>query len=522
LIPVTHEPTVGLSVDQHHYVGRPAFLVDWSLPGLRTWDCIRAIDYLVSRPEVDTSRLAVAGNSGGGQMALLTAAADSRIKVIAAAHPGGSCESTYLSGRMPSNVDLLSLVPPRPCRMIVGDASGEAPHHGRKLDEMVRFYKGLGVSEDHWEMDIVDARHDNTPPVRESTYEWLNRWFDKTEEGKEEPAVEVEDTETLWCTENGVVLASLGGESGQTLNEKRIKQVYQRVEALDELQERVTGRIKLDVPAATEMPEVKLKESFISGDVSVEKFAYISEPGIEIPALFLSPVNQVESQYVILHISEEGKPGSFDMSLLPFTLVNAGYPVLSIDVRGTGETASHPPVGSPSQYTGYTAEQWIRDVAANDAASFDRTMLGMQVLDVLKGIDLISGRRDLRGKSVIVVGEGLGGLWALFADIYRPGIQSVVTINTLPSYKLLVSSKYYNQLGYFYIPGVLRDFDIPDLVRLVSPGNQLWVDPVDALSNRMENAEAIKILGEAAGLSVVLTPDGLKDEISKALLGFLK
>ena len=60
------------------YLGWPSFFVDWSLAGLRVWDGIRAVDYLVSRPEVDKTRLGVVGNSGGGQMSFLIAAADER------------------------------------------------------------------------------------------------------------------------------------------------------------------------------------------------------------------------------------------------------------------------------------------------------------------------------------------------------------------------------------------------------------------------------------------------------------
>jgi cephalosporin-C deacetylase-like acetyl esterase len=47
--PKTLELTVSGSVNQHHYVGRQAFLTDWSLSTIRTWDCLRAVDYLASR-----------------------------------------------------------------------------------------------------------------------------------------------------------------------------------------------------------------------------------------------------------------------------------------------------------------------------------------------------------------------------------------------------------------------------------------------------------------------------------------
>ena len=44
---------------------------------------MRAIDYVLSRPEVDASRLGYMGQSGGGTMTALMEAADDRIKAAA-------------------------------------------------------------------------------------------------------------------------------------------------------------------------------------------------------------------------------------------------------------------------------------------------------------------------------------------------------------------------------------------------------------------------------------------------------
>jgi hypothetical protein len=49
--------------------------------GWRVWDTMRAIDYLGTRPEVDSSRVATLGASGGGTTSLFTAAVDERVKV---------------------------------------------------------------------------------------------------------------------------------------------------------------------------------------------------------------------------------------------------------------------------------------------------------------------------------------------------------------------------------------------------------------------------------------------------------
>lgn len=49
--------------------------------GVEAWNGIRGIDYLTSRPDVDPSRIAVTGISGGGAATFWISAADERVKV---------------------------------------------------------------------------------------------------------------------------------------------------------------------------------------------------------------------------------------------------------------------------------------------------------------------------------------------------------------------------------------------------------------------------------------------------------
>jgi cephalosporin-C deacetylase-like acetyl esterase len=61
--------------------------------------CVRAIDFLYTLDEFDQTRLAVAGGSQGGALAIVTAALDDRVKYIAAQYPA-LCDLTgYLHGR---------------------------------------------------------------------------------------------------------------------------------------------------------------------------------------------------------------------------------------------------------------------------------------------------------------------------------------------------------------------------------------------------------------------------------------
>lgn len=64
----------------HNAIGVNSSLIGWSMPLLRTWDGIRAIDYVQSRKEIDREKIGFMGQSGGGTMASLMTAVDWRLK----------------------------------------------------------------------------------------------------------------------------------------------------------------------------------------------------------------------------------------------------------------------------------------------------------------------------------------------------------------------------------------------------------------------------------------------------------
>ncbi len=70
---------IGGPTSEHSYPGAQAFLTGSSQARYMIWDGIRAVDYLLTRKEVDPSRIGITGRSGGGTQSAYIAAFDNRI-----------------------------------------------------------------------------------------------------------------------------------------------------------------------------------------------------------------------------------------------------------------------------------------------------------------------------------------------------------------------------------------------------------------------------------------------------------
>ena len=81
--PQNGKSSVGSSTQEHSHAGVQCFLTGRSIARYFTWDGIRAIDYLLTRPEVDPNRIGVTGLSGGGTQSSYIGAIDQRVLAVA-------------------------------------------------------------------------------------------------------------------------------------------------------------------------------------------------------------------------------------------------------------------------------------------------------------------------------------------------------------------------------------------------------------------------------------------------------
>lgn len=86
---------------------------DWAKIGMWAWGASRALDYLITRPEIDAENIAVIGHSRLGKTALWCAAQDERIR-FCISNDSGSGGAAYNRAKVPGNEmikDSIRLVP---------------------------------------------------------------------------------------------------------------------------------------------------------------------------------------------------------------------------------------------------------------------------------------------------------------------------------------------------------------------------------------------------------------------------
>lgn len=138
------------------------------------WDLRRSVDLLVEHPLVDPARIAVAGLSYGGTMALFLAATDERVGAAIvsgylsswrAAHsvPWNMCGSQVLPGQLGrlEHLDVASLIAPRPLLVESGTDDPLFPVDAARatVESLRRVYVALGADPERVEHDVFDGGH---------------------------------------------------------------------------------------------------------------------------------------------------------------------------------------------------------------------------------------------------------------------------------------------------------------------------------------------------------------------------
>lgn len=516
--PKTNVTDVGPSPTYEHSMpGQLQLLMGENLTEYRVWDGMRAIDYLLTRPEVDPKRIGCAGHSGGGTLTTFISVVDERVQ-CAAIIEGGIVDrwpmkvvpwqpigpSDVEQNLFPAaiygidEVDLHVAIAPRP--VLTG-----IEHYGPAFDQAARKvqdrYRQLGAQE-KFATVASDDPHAWTPKLRVATTDWFCRWFYDRKGPQNEQYFETELPENLYCTPDGSIRYSGKGKTIFSLISKKQadlppghpmpKNSEERESYQEEIRTKIRSLLryqKSDQPLDVRHTVTTPREGY-----RIEKVQFLSEPGIYIPAWAYVPNGKTGVLPTILYINDAGmeadgmEDGGEEASGLTHgvldTLVREGNLVVAVDVRGIGETRPlHPASDSCNEFeqlfdleTGMAYMAWY----------MDQSLLGMRVQDVVRSVDYVTSRQDADAKNLHVIGKGMGGLWCLYAAALDPRIRSLISVQSLLSYRSLTQVDRYLYGADVFVPDVLLHFDLPQVAAVIASRPLTLLQPKGPMKNTVD------------------------------------
>lgn len=161
--------------------------------GMMVYDNIRAVDYLVSRDDIDHDRIATMGMSMGSTMAWWLAALDERIGVtvdlncLTDFHTLIEKGDLRLHGIYYYVPDLLThfstssinaLISPRPHFGLAGEFDPLTPLEGLKIiDRNLKEVYAQDGAPEAWKLKIYPVAHEETAEMREDILQFLREWL---------------------------------------------------------------------------------------------------------------------------------------------------------------------------------------------------------------------------------------------------------------------------------------------------------------------------------------------------------
>jgi dienelactone hydrolase len=403
------------------------------LQGLQVYDNRRAVDYLVSRPEVNPDRLAITGASGGGVQTLFAGATDARFKAVV---PVCGVATVYAYLRVAACVcevlpggalfcttgDLLAMVAPR-ALMVISATQDAFQFSVPATEESVAYARvrfRLLEAEEKIRHVSIESGHDYNQPMREALYGWLERWLRDQSDGRPipEPKLALEDPQTLRCYPDGPSRP----KTVVTIPAFALREGRARLAALppppDHPQRWAADQSRMRL-ALDQTLRIFPKNARAADDPSIPKPAPAEldvtcrpEPGLTLRGRLLAPARTtaVEKGRVLL-VRQEGVAPATDPVVKG--LLDAGWRVLTADLRATG--AGNPNTGVIAGVVDHNEAEWALWVG--------RPLVGQWVWDALvwlKTLEATAGAPNspettAPDSPLGVLGVGPFGLVALLA-----------------------------------------------------------------------------------------------------------
>jgi hypothetical protein len=500
--PETKKSIVGGPTLEHSYPGTQAFITGSSQARYMIWDGIRAVDYLLSRKEVDPARIGITGRSGGGTQSAFIAAMDDRI--YAAAPENYLTNFTRLFqtiGPQDAEQDMFNAIKegidfadfllvraPKPALMITTSRDMFSIQGAKETEkEALGIYKAYGKENNFGRVED-DAAHASTRKNREAMYAFFQKNLNNPGSSNDE-TVKALTNEEMQVTTTGQVSTSLGGETVFSLNRKEAEKL------VDELQSSRTNHtshlpdvLNLAKKLSGYQEPSEINEPVFTGRIQrvgyvIEKYFLKGEGDYVIPYLLMKPDKPNNKALIYLHPGGKSVEASAGGEMEWF--VSNGFTVLAPDMIGVGEMGPGTFKGD-SYIEGISHNMWYASMLIG------RSIVGIRSGDVVRLTRLlkVSGASEVYGVARKEMAPVL-----LHAAAFDTAITRIALIEPCSSYRSIVMNRFYNSAFiHGAVPGALKAYDLPDLAASLAPRKLMMAGVTDGDGKNTDNESINKDL----------------------------
>ncbi len=470
----------GGTTTEHMLIGVGSTLVGLNTATYRIWDGMRAIDYLVSRPEIDSDRIGYTGCSGGGTLTSYVMALDDRVTCAAPAcylttfrrlieTIGPQDAEQNLFAQLIDGLDQPDYVLMRsPKPTLISSTTQDFFDIDGSWDnfrQAKQIYGRLGFSE---RVDLVEieGNHGVQPEGLATITQWMKRWLMGVDEPVDPIDLTLQQPSDLLCTETGQVLTSLKDEKSVIdLNHQRSQMLAERRRVTwtqqSNSEKRQTIRRVINFNSEVSAEPRFIERGVLDLEVGDLQVGMLVTKGRQIPAAVIRQAELTDRWCILLH--DGGIEGGLADEKMIGSRFKSGANVMMLDLAGQGLTSTAKPDATLTDWKTFYLAYLLGE-----------SILGLQVKDLIDaaayvGSDQnISRKKDRGEEKVELIASGKTGLVALHAAAITDRVFSRLTLSQLPvSWSEVVGLNAPEGMLDSSVHGVLENYDWPDLVELI-------------------------------------------------------
>jgi dienelactone hydrolase len=438
-----------------------------SFMGLQTWNSVRALDFLLSLPDVDPARIGVTGASGGGTQTFLLGAIDDRpaaafpaVMVSTGMQGGCICENCSYLRVGTGNIELAALFAPRPLGMSgANDWTKEIETKG--FPELQQLYRLLGVPDNVMARAYLQFGHNYNQVSRELMYNWFNKHLklSRPEPVVERPFVPVPPRDlSVFDAQHPLPKGAVNAEGlRRYLTEASDRQIAalkpKAGKGLAEFRHIIGTALRVMIND-TLPPADPVQQSYASGGNGKTQRLSLSrkDQGEAVPAVLVRGPQQDGTLVIWVHpagnksLWQDGKENG---SLVPAAqaILDKQGAILAVEVFQHGRSEQ----GVDKKFAGYTF-------------GYNRPLLANRVHDILTAVGYARGMRGT--ERVHLVGFDKAGPWVLLAR----GLCGDAVGRTAADMNQFRFENVRTTEDEMMLPGALKYGGLPALAALAAPG----------------------------------------------------